>query len=141
MYVDIDELKTYEFERGRGYTISSVESWRNAVLSKLDEMMLQNATSEIIHSTPVSQIDYVKVINALGPEGLANLGYGAIGRTLHTATIYAEALQQKTDAEIQQYRTDIDYWIVESLRDISNTRNLEELKIVLAKIHQELNDA
>ena len=140
--MEIEEIKAWRFKRGRGYTIDSVESWREGVMSKLDELALAAMASEMGTSHGGSNsTDYTKFIQALGPEGLTNLGYRTIGLTLHTATLYAERLREKTDLEINSYKNEIRRWIAQCMADVSSASDVHQLKSVLARMHKELDQA
>ena len=136
--VEIEEIKAYRFKRGKGYTIDSVEPWREAVIAKLDELALSAMASEMGANQGVTGTDYTKFIQALGPEGLTNLGYRTIGLTLHTATLYAERLREKTDVEIDAYKHELRQWVSECMADITSANNIGQLKNVLARMHEDL---
>ncbi len=137
--MEIEEIKAYRFTRGKGYTTESVETWRNDVIAKLDELALSAMASEMGANQGVTGTDYTKFIQALGPEGLAELGYRTIGLTLHTATLYAERLREKTDVEIGAYKNELKQWVSKCMADITSS-NTDQLKSVLARMYEDLGD-
>lgn len=133
--MEIEDLRNPTFKRGKGYTIDSVEAWKVAVLDKLDELLISQGTAEI---KATGTQDWTKILFSIGPDGLTRMGYQAIGLTLHQATLYARNQMEKTNAEIASYKNEVRHWAQSTLKDM-NQANLEQLKLALAKMVQELS--